>query len=137
MERNKSIVECTPRTRSNLLSKTYFLVCKLKSTIRYTCQFMGRDHDDAVASGDEEGTVDGDISKIMIVVVAIATGRCSNLQPQGRAVPLGWEGGKPIPYVYWLFKLHGLNHFYLCEENMAMNLIAAGTTLNYILHHFQ
>jgi splicing factor 3A subunit 3 len=27
-------------------------------------------------------------------------------------VPLGWDG-KPIPY--WLFKLHGLNHFYPCE----------------------
>ena len=29
-----------------------------------------------------------------------------------KGVPLGWDG-KPIPY--WLFKLHGLNHFYLCE----------------------
>jgi splicing factor 3A subunit 3 len=27
-------------------------------------------------------------------------------------VPLDWNG-KPIPY--WLFKLHGLNHFYACE----------------------
>lgn len=27
-------------------------------------------------------------------------------------VPLDWNG-KPIPY--WLFKLHGLNHFYSCE----------------------
>jgi splicing factor 3A subunit 3 len=27
-------------------------------------------------------------------------------------VPLDWNG-KPIPY--WLFKLHGLNHFYPCE----------------------
>ena len=27
-------------------------------------------------------------------------------------VPLDWDG-KPIPY--WLFKLHGLNHYYLCE----------------------
>jgi splicing factor 3A subunit 3 len=27
-------------------------------------------------------------------------------------VPLGWDG-KPIPF--WLFKLHGLNHFYQCE----------------------
>ncbi|KAL3759404.1 hypothetical protein ACHAWU_000703 [Discostella pseudostelligera] len=27
-------------------------------------------------------------------------------------VPLGWDG-KPIPF--WLFKLHGLNHFYACE----------------------
>ncbi len=27
-------------------------------------------------------------------------------------IPLGWDG-KPIPY--WLFKLHGLNHFYPCE----------------------
>lgn len=27
-------------------------------------------------------------------------------------LPLGWDG-KPIPY--WLFKLHGLNHFYPCE----------------------
>ena len=25
---------------------------------------------------------------------------------------MGWDG-KPIPY--WLFKLHGLNHFYPCE----------------------
>jgi splicing factor 3A subunit 3 len=29
-----------------------------------------------------------------------------------KGVPLGWDG-KPIPY--WLFKLHGLNHFYPCE----------------------
>jgi len=29
-----------------------------------------------------------------------------------KGVPLGWDG-KPIPY--WLFKLHGLNHFYTCE----------------------
>jgi len=29
-----------------------------------------------------------------------------------KGVPLGWDG-KPIPY--WLFKLHGLNHFYSCE----------------------
>lgn len=29
-----------------------------------------------------------------------------------KGVPLGWDG-KPIPY--WLFKLHGLNHFYQCE----------------------
>jgi splicing factor 3A subunit 3 len=29
-----------------------------------------------------------------------------------KGVPLGWDG-KPIPY--WLFKLHGLNHFYKCE----------------------
>ena len=29
-----------------------------------------------------------------------------------KGVPLGWDG-KPIPY--WLFKLHGLNHFYACE----------------------
>lgn len=29
-----------------------------------------------------------------------------------KGVPLGWDG-KPIPY--WLFKLHGLNHFFLCE----------------------
>ena len=29
-----------------------------------------------------------------------------------KGVPLGWDG-KPIPY--WLFKLHGLNHFYHCE----------------------
>ena len=27
-------------------------------------------------------------------------------------VPLDWDG-KPIPY--WLFKLHGLNHYYDCE----------------------
>jgi len=27
-------------------------------------------------------------------------------------VPLDWDG-KPIPY--WLFKLHGLNHYYECE----------------------
>jgi SF3a60/Prp9 C-terminal/Replication stress response SDE2 C-terminal len=27
-------------------------------------------------------------------------------------VPLDWDG-KPIPY--WLFKLHGLNHYYTCE----------------------
>jgi splicing factor 3A subunit 3 len=27
-------------------------------------------------------------------------------------VPLDWDG-KPIPY--WLFKLHGLNHYYSCE----------------------
>lgn len=27
-------------------------------------------------------------------------------------VPLDWDG-KPIPY--WLFKLHGLNHYYPCE----------------------
>jgi hypothetical protein len=27
-------------------------------------------------------------------------------------VPLDWDG-KPIPY--WLFKLHGLNHYYACE----------------------
>jgi len=29
-----------------------------------------------------------------------------------KGVPLGWDG-KPIPY--WLFKLHGLNHFFPCE----------------------
>jgi splicing factor 3A subunit 3 len=29
-----------------------------------------------------------------------------------KGVPLRWDG-KPIPY--WLFKLHGLNHFYSCE----------------------
>jgi len=29
-----------------------------------------------------------------------------------KGVPLGWDG-KPIPY--WLFKLHGLNHFHPCE----------------------
>lgn len=29
-----------------------------------------------------------------------------------KGVPLGWDG-KPIPY--WLFKLHGLNHFFECE----------------------
>mmetsp|Transcript_21404 Transcript_21404/g.24499 ORF Transcript_21404/g.24499 Transcript_21404/m.24499 type:complete len:711 (-) Transcript_21404:209-2341(-) len=29
-----------------------------------------------------------------------------------KGVPLGWDG-KPIPY--WLFKLHGLNHYYTCE----------------------
>mmetsp|Transcript_20249 Transcript_20249/g.30394 ORF Transcript_20249/g.30394 Transcript_20249/m.30394 type:complete len:243 (+) Transcript_20249:11-739(+) len=29
-----------------------------------------------------------------------------------KGVPLGWDG-KPIPY--WLYKLHGLNHFYPCE----------------------
>jgi len=29
-----------------------------------------------------------------------------------KGVPLGWDG-KPIPY--WLFKLHGLNHYYPCE----------------------
>ncbi len=29
-----------------------------------------------------------------------------------KGVPLGWDG-KPIPY--WLYKLHGLNHFYECE----------------------
>jgi splicing factor 3A subunit 3 len=29
-----------------------------------------------------------------------------------KGVPLGWDG-KPMPY--WLFKLHGLNHFYPCE----------------------
>lgn len=29
-----------------------------------------------------------------------------------KGVPLGWDG-KPIPY--WLFKLHGLGHFYPCE----------------------
>jgi len=29
-----------------------------------------------------------------------------------KGVPLGWDG-KPIPY--WLFKLHGLNHFFSCE----------------------
>eukprot|EP00978_Attheya_sp_CCMP212_P047980 scaffold456928_cov51-Attheya_sp.AAC.1 len=29
-----------------------------------------------------------------------------------KGVPLGWDG-KPIPY--WLFKLHGLNHFFKCE----------------------
>jgi len=29
-----------------------------------------------------------------------------------KGVPLGWDG-KPIPF--WLFKLHGLNHYYTCE----------------------
>eukprot|EP00553_Chaetoceros_curvisetus_P009393 CAMPEP_0204621034 /NCGR_PEP_ID=MMETSP0717-20131115/6887_1 /ASSEMBLY_ACC=CAM_ASM_000666 /TAXON_ID=230516 /ORGANISM="Chaetoceros curvisetus" /LENGTH=574 /DNA_ID=CAMNT_0051635367 /DNA_START=24 /DNA_END=1748 /DNA_ORIENTATION=+ len=29
-----------------------------------------------------------------------------------KGVPLDWDG-KPIPY--WLYKLHGLNHFYQCE----------------------
>jgi splicing factor 3A subunit 3 len=29
-----------------------------------------------------------------------------------KGVPLDWDG-KPMPY--WLFKLHGLNHFYPCE----------------------
>ena len=29
-----------------------------------------------------------------------------------KGVPLGFDG-KPIPY--WLFKLHGLNHFFSCE----------------------
>ena len=27
-------------------------------------------------------------------------------------LPLGWDG-KPIPF--WLYKLHGLNHYYTCE----------------------
>lgn len=48
------------------------------------------------AEGDEDDSDDEDDAPIY--------------NPKG--VPLGWDG-KPIPY--WLFKLHGLNHFYPCE----------------------
>ena len=49
----------------------------------------GKDRDDETDSEDEDAPI---------------------YNPKG--VPLGWDG-KPIPY--WLFKLHGLNHFYTCE----------------------
>ena len=48
------------------------------------------------ADGDEDNSEDEEDAPIY--------------NPKG--VPLGWDG-KPIPY--WLFKLHGLNHFYPCE----------------------
>jgi splicing factor 3A subunit 3 len=56
---------------------------------------------DDAANKDGEGNSDSDDSDDEEAPI---------YNPKG--VPLGWDG-KPI--AYWLFKLHGLNHFYPCE----------------------
>ncbi len=58
-------------------------------------------YDDSAGAGGADGDNDSDDSDDDDTPI---------YNPKG--VPLGWDG-KPIPY--WLFKLHGLNHFYPCE----------------------
>jgi len=58
---------------------------------------LGNNNDDDDDSSDDDDSDDDDEDTPIY-------------NPKG--VPLGWDG-KPIPY--WLFKLHGLNHFYACE----------------------
>ena len=73
----------------------------------------GKNDEEDGESSEEDGPIynpKGKLTCVIFLQLGSLLKLCLIFSAAG--VPLGWDG-KPIPY--WLFKLHGLNHFFLCE----------------------